>query len=108
VRILDFAKNRVFRQFQHTNIIAPSNIYSVYGLRVPLPGVQVSTPIIQMGGYLSIQEDQDKAYLMASFPYLASASAEPDSFGPSPNTLNRVRTVKIPDSSILAHSNVTK
>jgi len=92
VGILDFAKNRVFRQFQHRNIIAPSNIYLVYGLRVPLSGVQVFIPIIQMGGYLSIQEAQDEAYLMASFPYLANASAEPDSFGPSPNTLNQVQT----------------
>jgi len=41
-----------------------------------------------MDRHLSIQEDQDEAYLMASFPYLASANAEPDSFGPSPNSEN--------------------
>jgi hypothetical protein len=51
-----------------------------------------------MSGHLNIQEDQDEAYLMASFPYLADASAEPDSdyqvrtvqthSRPSPNTFN--------------------
>ena len=61
-----------------------------------------------MGRHLSIQDDQDEAYLMASFPYLASANAEPDSFGLSPNTLNRVQMVKMPNSSILVYSNVAE
>ena len=75
---LDFANYRVFREFQHRNITASSHIYLVYGLRVPSCGVPVSVTIILMGGHLSIQNDQDEAHLMASLPYLASASAEPD------------------------------